>query len=89
MIEPDALAAALDSARALVQADGADLELVGVDDDLGRVELRLLLVEAGCAECVMPQPFLEGVVLDILHEAVPTIRAVRVDDPRVRGSEAT
>ena len=83
MIDADALATPLDVARAIVQADGADLELVGVDDGRGEVELRLLLVEAGCAECVMPQVFLEGVVLDILREAVPAVRAVRVDDPRV------
>jgi Fe-S cluster biogenesis protein NfuA len=83
VIDVDAVAGALGEARALVQADGADLELVGVDDELGQVELRLLLVEAGCAECVMPQQFLEGVVLDILREAVPTVRAVHVDDPRV------
>jgi Fe-S cluster biogenesis protein NfuA len=83
VIDADAVAGALGEARALVQADGADLELVGIDDELGRVELRLVLVEAGCAECVMPQQFLEGVVLDIVREAVPTVRAVHVDDPRV------
>ncbi|MGQ0805032.1 MAG: NifU family protein [Actinomycetota bacterium] len=83
MIDADALATAVDEARAIVHADGADFELVSVDDDQGRVELRLVLIAAGCAECVMPQQFLEGVVLDILREAVPTVRAVRVDDPRV------
>jgi hypothetical protein len=88
MIDTSALAAAVDEARAVVQADGADFELVGVDDELGQVDLRLLLVEAGCAECVMPRQFLEGVVLDILHKAVPNVRAVRVDDPRVEESYA-
>jgi Fe-S cluster biogenesis protein NfuA len=87
MIDAGALAAAVNEARAIVQADGADLELVGVDDDGGEVELRLLIVEAGCAECVMPRQFLEGVVLDILREAVPMVRAVRVDDPRVEDLE--
>ena len=80
MTDP-ALTEALVRARALVQADGADLELVRVDD--GDVSLRLLLVEAGCAECVMPKQVLEGVVLDILRETVPSVRAVHVDDPRV------
>jgi Fe-S cluster biogenesis protein NfuA len=86
MIDGNALAGALDEARAIVQVDGADFELVAVDDELGQVELRLLLVEAGCAECVMPQQFLEGVVLDILHRVVPAVRAVRVEDPRVEES---
>ena len=74
------MTAGFEKARAIVQADGADFELVGVDD--GQVSLRLVLVEAGCAECVMPKQFLEGVVLDILREADSTVRAVHVDDPR-------
>jgi hypothetical protein len=38
-------------------------------------------VEAGCAECVMPQRFLEGVALDLLRGT--GVRAVRIDDPRL------
>jgi Fe-S cluster biogenesis protein NfuA len=81
VIDAGGLEAAVREVRALVQADGADFELVAVDPGRGEVRLRLLLVEAGCAECVMPQPFLEGVALDLLRET--GVRAVRIDDPRV------
>ena len=81
MIDAGALDTALEEVRALVQADGADLELVAVDSGRREVRLRLLLVEAGCAECVMPQRFLEGVALDLLRGT--GVRAVRIDDPRV------
>jgi len=71
---------ALEEARALVQADGGDMEVVGVDDST--VNIRLILEGASCAECVMPRDFLEQIVLDMLKQKIPAVSAVSIDDPR-------
>ena len=70
----------LEEIRSLVQADGSDMELVGVEDDT--VHLRLVIVDTTCVDCVMPRPFLEEVALDILRRADGTVRQVVIDDPR-------
>ena len=71
---------ALDEVRSLVQADGGDMELVGLDADT--VRLRLVLAGASCEECVMPRDFLEQIALDVLKRNVPGVGAVSIDDPR-------
>jgi Fe-S cluster biogenesis protein NfuA len=71
---------ALDEVRALVQADGGDMELVGLDADT--VRLRLVLEGASCEECVMPRDFLEQIALDVLKRNVSGVAAVSIDDPR-------
>jgi Fe-S cluster biogenesis protein NfuA len=72
---------AIDEARALVQADGGDMRLLGVDD-AGTVSIELVLEGASCAECVMPREFLEQIVLDMIKQQVGAVAAVRIDDPR-------
>ena len=67
-------------AQQLLQADGGDIELVAVEG--GTVHLRLLLGDAECAECVLPRPLLEQVVLDIVQRTNPDVTAVHIDDPR-------
>lgn len=71
---------ALDEVRALVQADGGDMQLVGLAADT--VQLRLVLEGASCEECVMPRDFLEQIALDVLKRAVPAVGAVSIDVPR-------
>jgi Fe-S cluster biogenesis protein NfuA len=71
---------ALDEVRSLVQADGGDMELVGLDADT--VRLRLVLEGASCEECVMPRDFLEQIALDVLKRNVAGVAAVTIDDPR-------
>jgi Fe-S cluster biogenesis protein NfuA len=66
--------------RDIVQADGGDIELVTVDGTTAH--LRLLLVEAGCAECLLPRPMLEEVALKLLRPTAPDLTRVRIDDPR-------
>ncbi|MEZ5166843.1 MAG: NifU family protein [Acidimicrobiales bacterium] len=80
MIDRDLAESALVAVRDLVAADGGDVELAGVDG--GTVELRLLLADAACAECVMPRSFLETVALDLMRGSVPGLEAVLIDDPR-------
>jgi hypothetical protein len=70
----------LDEVRAIVQADGSDLELVGFDGTT--LSLRLRIDDASCAECVMPSEHLERVALDVLSPSVPGLRRVSIDDPR-------
>ena len=80
MLEPDTLASALDEVRVLVRADGGDLVLTQIEGS--RVDLRLIVEGAECAECVMPREFLEQVALDILRRKVPAVGAVTIADPR-------
>ncbi|HEX7095609.1 MAG TPA: NifU family protein [Acidimicrobiales bacterium] len=80
MIDEATITAALDEARAIVQADGGDMQLAGVDGTT--VNLRLVLEGASCAECVMPREFLEQIVLDMLKKQAPAVSAVHIDDPR-------
>lgn len=60
--------------RQLLEADGGDIELVGMDG--ATAELRLVIAGAECAECVLPRPLLEDVATKLL--GVP----VRIEDPR-------
>jgi hypothetical protein len=58
--------------RDLIQLDGGDVELVSEDP----LRLRLILIDAECAECVMPRGVLEEVSSKLLG------RPVTIDDPR-------
>lgn len=80
MIDEATITPALDEARALVQADGGDMQVVGIDD--ATVKLKLILEGASCAECVMPRDFLEQIVLDMLKQKVPAVAGVSIEDPR-------
>jgi Fe-S cluster biogenesis protein NfuA len=80
VIDEATITPALDEARALVQADGGDMELVAIDDTT--VSLRLVLEGASCEECVMPREFLEQIVLDMVKQKAPAVAAVTIDDPR-------
>jgi Fe-S cluster biogenesis protein NfuA len=78
------VASALPSVRGLVQADGGDMELLGVDESDRTVSLRLVLDGVDCHECVMPRPLLEDIAGDMLRRAVPDLARVTIDDPRER-----
>jgi Fe-S cluster biogenesis protein NfuA len=80
VIDEATITPAIDEARALVQADGGDMELVGIAD--ATVSLRLVLEGASCEECVMPREFLEQIVLDMVKQKAPAVAAVTIDDPR-------
>ncbi len=72
--------AAVAEVRALIAADGGDIELVSFDGVTAR--LRLVLESAECRECVMPGEFLERVALDKLQATLPSLVSVLIDDPR-------
>ena len=79
--EPD-VAKALADIRVLVEGDGAGIELVSCDEASGTVQLRLLLDDVSCLECVMPRPMLEDVATNVLRRSVPDVAKVSIDDPR-------
>ena len=82
MVERAAVVDAFDEIKGLVRADGADMELVGVDASSGTVELRLLLEGVECHECVMPRSLLEDIACSMLQKKVPDVERVAIDDPR-------
>ena len=81
------VAPAIDPLLEMLRADGA--ELVYLDSSsANEIIFRLDLAHAQCAECVLPKEQLESVLLFAVQKAVPGIRSVTVEDPRVAGSSA-
>ena len=72
----------LDLAPALdvLEADGVSLRLTSLDGEAAHLAMRV--VDAECADCVLPCSMLEPVVLDLLRTSRPTLQAVHIDDPR-------
>jgi hypothetical protein len=79
---PPGLAAGLAAVARFLGPDGAQVVVVGWDGAAGELSLRLELESADCAECVVPRPLLDRLLLDALREHEPAVRAVRLDDPR-------
>jgi hypothetical protein len=86
VIEQDSVLTALEELRGLVRPDGADFELVTVDPAAGAVNLRLVLDDASCRECVMPRPILEDIATSIVRKSVPGVTHLSIDDPREHGA---
>ena len=57
--------------RPQLQADGGDVELVGVED--GNVKVRL---QGACAGCPMSQMTLKNGIEKILKKTIPEIKSV-------------
>ena len=70
----------LSPAQSVLEADGVALELIELDGEVAH--LAMSIVDADCADCVLPREYLEPVVLDLLRTSRPTLEAVRIDDPR-------
>jgi Fe-S cluster biogenesis protein NfuA len=83
----DPRASVLAQVRRLVSGDGADFELLPEQPDPGRIDLRLVLPEGSCKECVMPKAFLEQVVTAMFRKADQTVTAVSIADPREEPAE--
>ncbi|MFI5220805.1 MAG: NifU family protein [Bacteroidia bacterium] len=63
---------ALESIRPFLQADGGDVELVSVSDDLD-VQIKLL---GNCCNCGMKMMTMKAGIEDALRSAVPSIKTV-------------
>ena len=70
----DRVAAALDKIRPLVQADGGDVELVGVDDE-GVVTVRLRGACIGCPSAAITLTL--GIERSLMQEIPEVTRVVR------------
>jgi Fe-S cluster biogenesis protein NfuA len=62
---------ALNMIRPQLQADGGDVELVGIDD--GTVKVRL---QGACAGCPMSQMTLKNGIEKVLKKMVPEVTSV-------------
>ena len=71
---------ALHTVRLSLQADQADLEVLGVDD--GTLNLGLLIGPETCTDCMMPRPVLEDIILRHVQVTMPLVRRVVLRDPR-------
>jgi Fe-S cluster biogenesis protein NfuA len=80
MIDRSTALTGLAPVREILQADGADIDLVGIEG--GTVLLRLDLKDARCGECVVPRTMLEAIALQMMQPLVPGLTAVRIHDPR-------
>jgi hypothetical protein len=79
---PRGLDTGLEAVAAFLGPDGAQVVVESWDDGAGALSLRLELESAECAECVVPRPMLDRLLLDTLRRHAPTIRVVQLDDPR-------
>jgi Fe-S cluster biogenesis protein NfuA len=70
--------AALVSVRPFLGQHGGDVELLGIDDELGAVKLRLL---GSCDGCPSSASTLRGAVEAAIVEAAPEIVRIVVDEP--------
>ncbi|MFX0206769.1 MAG: NifU family protein [Candidatus Hodarchaeota archaeon] len=59
--------------RPILQRDGGDVELIGIDEETGTVQVRL---QGRCAGCPMSQMTTRAVVTRILQEQIPSIKEV-------------
>jgi hypothetical protein len=72
----------LEEVRSLVAADGAALEPLPGYETGPLVELRLVIPDEGCEECVLSAAVLEELAGHLFQEADPTVEGVRIHDPR-------
>jgi hypothetical protein len=72
---------AIETAQALIAADGSRLQVIEQSTD--RVHFRLDLEDATCADCVLPVAHLTSVIGDTMRRVSgnPDL-AVEIDDPR-------
>jgi Fe-S cluster biogenesis protein NfuA len=67
---------ALDRVRPALQADGGDVELISVDESIGKVVVRL---QGSCHGCPMAQLTLKHSVERIIKEEVPEVKIVEAE----------
>jgi hypothetical protein len=81
-MDGDAVGAAVEELGAVLRLDGADLHLVDADPKTARIEVRLELEDADCADCIMPPELLEQMIGDAISRRVRGEFELIVRDPR-------
>jgi Fe-S cluster biogenesis protein NfuA len=84
-MDSKAVEAAIAELAPMLQADGADLILLEANPATARIEVRLDVTDASCAECVLPTPLLEQVISDAISRRMPSEFELVLRDPRVAG----
>lgn len=76
----DEVAAAIEVIRPALQADGGDMNLVGVDEETGVVEVELV---GACGSCPASTMTLKAGIERILMDRVPGVTSIKAigDDP--------
>jgi Fe-S cluster biogenesis protein NfuA len=85
-MDPNAVIAAIAELAPMLQADGADLTLIEANPATARIEVRLEVADATCAECVLPGPLLEQVISDTILRHDPGEFELVLRDPRTAGA---
>ncbi len=85
-VEPPGLDAGLVAVDGFLGPDGATVTVEAWDAATGQLSLRLVLESADCAECVVPRPMLDSLLLETLRRYAPAIRGLALADPRDPGS---
>jgi len=65
----------IDKIRPMLQADGGDVELVGVEDGIVKVRLK-----GACAGCPMSQMTLKNGIERLLKQEIPEVKSVEQAD---------
>jgi len=67
--------AVIEKIRPMLQADGGDVELVGVEDGIVKVRLK-----GACAGCPMSQMTLKNGIERLLKQEIPEVKSVEQAD---------
>lgn len=78
----DAIQAAVDEMRKLMQADGADLTVKELNVPAARLHLAVDLANVECLDCVVPPDMLRRVISDAVAAKYPGELEILIDDPR-------
>jgi len=81
-VDESAIGEAVEEMAVLLRSDGADLTLVEANPKTARIELRLELADAECAECVLPADLLEQMISEALMRRVRGEFELVLVDPR-------
>jgi Fe-S cluster biogenesis protein NfuA len=76
----DRLSGGVKDIRESLQADGADLEALDLED--GVAKFRLLVEPETCQECILSKNILEQILIRSLQRTMPQVNSVQLDDPR-------
>lgn len=76
----DRLSSGVKDIRESLQADGADLEALGLEDRVAK--FRLLVGPETCQECILSKNILEQILVRTLQRTMPQVNSVQLDDPR-------
>jgi hypothetical protein len=78
----DALTAAVEEMRTLLQGDGADLVIKELNPAAARLHLVVDLANVECLDCVVPPDMLRRIIVDSISKRAPGELEILIDDPR-------